>query len=175
MTDETLTTARALRKYHAPRSVHRPGQGPDAELARFWEKVRKSDGCWEWIAGKSVFGYGQFYRYGGALVVASRYSYELHNGPIPDGLFVCHHCDNPCCVRPYHLYAGDRFDNARDRKDRGCYVTPVRQPDLFCKKGHALTPENRRPIGRGCLTCYRADLEWRKPFRRVAFLRGAHV
>jgi hypothetical protein len=84
---------------------------------RFWEKVAKSDeGCWEWLGAISC-GYGNFY-WGGRAHKAHRVSWEIHNGPIPDGVCVLHHCDNPRCVHPDHLYIGDKQDNARDREKR---------------------------------------------------------
>jgi hypothetical protein len=87
---------------------------------RFWPKVAKSDGCWEWQGSRERGGYG--------IIGASRHqrarkahrvSWELHNGPIPAGLDVLHHCDNKPCVRPDHLYLGTNLDNARDRIERG--------------------------------------------------------
>lgn len=48
-----------------------------------------------------------------------RASWEMHNGPIPEGQWVLHHCDNPPCVRPDHLYLGSNTENVRDRTDRG--------------------------------------------------------
>jgi len=90
---------------------------------RFWAKVQKSDGCWEWIGDRHEFGYGRLWisdvprRY----VYAHRFSYEMTNGPIgDDDLDVLHRCDNPPCVRPDHLWLGDQRENSRDRdsKDR---------------------------------------------------------
>lgn len=101
--------------------------GPKPRLAeeRFWDHVEAGspDGCWEW-AGAKVHGYG-FLRGGigrPRWVKAHRLSWEIaHGEPVPEGRQVLHHCDNPPCVNPAHLYVGGYAENMRDRavRDRG--------------------------------------------------------
>ena len=90
---------------------------------RFWSRVDSSDpdGCWLWAAGAFEGGYGAMV-YGGKLCKASRIAWELTNGPIPDGLWVLHRCDNPPCCNPAHLFIGTPRDNTHDalRKGRWC-------------------------------------------------------
>lgn len=92
---------------------------------RFWEKVDKTpDDCWEWRAGRDYAGYGTFnVNLAGdgsdRARMAHRYSYELHYGPIPDGMVVMHQCDNPPCVRPDHLRVGTQDENMLDKKLKG--------------------------------------------------------
>ena len=84
----------------------------------FWDKVQKSAGsdvCWIWTAGKNADGYGTL---GGGLR-AHRVSYEMRHGPIPNGMCVCHSCDNPSCVNPAHLWLGTHQDNMADRSRKG--------------------------------------------------------
>lgn len=87
---------------------------------RLFEKIVKSDGCWEWIGAKHRFGYGMI-RLGGTQpkITASRASWLVHNGEIPNGMHVCHKCDNPQCTNPDHLFLGTAGDNANDKEQKG--------------------------------------------------------
>jgi len=89
-------------------------------------------------------------------VVAHRLSWELANGPIPDGLFVLHRCDTPRCVRPEHLFLGTKADNTADMMAKGRQVLPPVREE--CRNWHAYTPENtyRHKSGRQCISCRRA-------------------
>ncbi len=87
---------------------------------RFWEKVKKTRGCWLWTASKQAAGYGSFVVHkGDSPVGAHRLSYELEIGSIPTGMQVLHRCDNPSCVRPSHLFLGTQRDNMRDMRTKG--------------------------------------------------------
>lgn len=93
---------------------------------RFWNRVdmRSADECWEWTWGKQN-GYGSiFWPPDNRTVHASRIAWMLTHGPIPDGLGILHHCDNPPCCNPAHLYAGDQAANTRDMVVRGRHVAP---------------------------------------------------
>lgn len=85
---------------------------------RFWLRVTKGEGCWEWNGPRDQDGYGKF-TVSGRPTSTHRYSWELHFGPIPEGQKVCHHCDNPPCSRPDHLFLGTHADNHADRNAKG--------------------------------------------------------
>lgn len=85
---------------------------------RFWKKVEKSGGCWNWTGTHLNFGYGVF-KVGGKWKAAHRFSYELHFGAIATDLCVLHSCDNPQCVNPAHLRTGTRAANNAERAERG--------------------------------------------------------
>lgn len=95
---------------------------------RFWRFVTKGDpeNCWEWQGHLSMNGYGHIGVRYGRMQGAHRFSYEMHNGPIPSGLHVRHRCDNPACVNPAHLELGTQQDNVNDmiRRGRGNWRSP---------------------------------------------------
>ena len=77
-------------------------------------------GCWLWMdAPHPDFGYGCINVPGRGVIKAHRVAWELFVGPIPEGLFVCHHCDTPPCVNPAHLFLGTHQDNMRDMHAKG--------------------------------------------------------
>ena len=121
---------------------------------RFWEKVPAplGDECMEWTGHRNQSGYGQHGR-DGKRWMAHRISYEMHNGPIPQGMQVCHHCDNPPCVRPDHLFLGTARDNARDRQNKGRFTPPVFDRDSHpmskISAGDAETIVRTASTGRG--------------------------
>lgn len=88
-------------------------------VERFWEKVEKTAGCWVWTGSRVFYGYGNIGGPGNKNIRAHRLSWELHNGPIPNGLCVLHTCDNPGCVRPDHLFLGTQKQNAEDKAQKG--------------------------------------------------------
>lgn len=94
---------------------------------RFWAHVTRGERCWEWQLHRTPNGYGQVKAHG-RTTTAHRVAWELTYGPIPDGLFVCHHCDNRTCCRPDHLFLGTCQDNHDDAKRKGRTLTGDRHP-----------------------------------------------
>jgi hypothetical protein len=88
---------------------------------RFWAKVQKSDdpdACWPWTGAAGEYGHGRFWD-GSKLVIADRWWWEQNNGPVPEGLFVLHSCDNGRCVYLGHLFLGTQADNIADMMAKG--------------------------------------------------------
>lgn len=101
------------------RGHYNKGQGRPP-LERFWEKVDKRgpDDCWEWQGNVLRGGYGKI-EVDKKTQTTHRFSYGLHHGPIPNGMCVCHSCDNPPCVNPDHLFLGTHQDNMTDKMKKG--------------------------------------------------------
>lgn len=87
-------------------------------LERFEAKFTKGNGCWEWTAQKDRKGYGKFC-IANKKQGAHRVAYQLYVGEIVNGLHVLHHCDNPSCVNPSHLFLGTNADNVHDSVNKG--------------------------------------------------------
>lgn len=118
-------------------------------IGRFWQKVRKSEGCWEWTGATNYKGYGIVWLQLGSgaktrkrvTMLAHRVSMFLETGSDANQL-VLHKCDNKLCVRPEHLYVGTNADNMRDAS--------VRQHKRSRKLDYAKAAEIRRLAAAGC-------------------------
>ena len=123
----------------------------------FWSHVEKTEDCWLWCGSLLKSGYGQVSMrgFGASTMSAHRAAWLLTNGPILEGGWVLHHCDNPPCVRPSHLYIGNSADNTRDMLARQRHF---QQQKTHCPQGHPYDEANtQRWHGqRICRTCHRA-------------------
>lgn len=94
-------------------------------FAKRW-KENPETGCWEWTFGRLTDGYGRF-KIDGKEEYVHRVAWEMANGPIPEGLLVCHTCDVRNCVNPAHLFLGTTLENVRDSIAKGRFTRGERQ------------------------------------------------
>lgn len=99
----------------------------------FWDRADKSEsGCLNWKGAHLVSGYGLI-RFGGKWELAHRVAWIIKHGSIPKGQGVLHHCDNPYCINPDHLFLGTQSDNNRDRANKGRSKSPIGEKQNFAK------------------------------------------
>lgn len=106
------------------------------DVARLLAKATVGDECWQWTGASTKDGYG-FMAFRGRTWKAHRVSYTLFHGEVPEGLFVCHHCDNPGCVNPQHLFLGHASANVADMVRKGRGVSQITSDQNHFKAGHA--------------------------------------
>src|ERR1022692_1261244 len=120
---------------------------------RIEKYIQKTDTCWLWTGAKNESGYGVIWDISRkANAFAHRAMYELSVQLIPEGMFLCHHCDVPSCVRPEHLFIGTPKDNSIDSSHKG---RRANQTITHCKRGHEYTEANtyKRLAGNGQREC----------------------
>lgn len=155
----------------------KPQTFQEAQKARFWNKVVKTDGCWLWTGTIDKCGYGSV-KIAGRSRRVHRVAHEMHHGPIPDGLHVDHLChnqdlscdkNNECphrrCVNPAHLEAVTPKVNAQ--RGRSCSAAMARR--THCRKGHPYASNaviDRDGIRR-CKTCREGAAEGRDRRKRM--------
>jgi len=137
---------------------------------RFFRKVEFKASCWNWTGTfnngtvQRGFYYGQFWDK--KIWSAHRWSYTFFRGEIPEGKMVCHHCDNPSCVNPFHLFVGTAKDNMQDCLRKGRH--PLKNKTR-CPQGHLYAGDNliidKKSGGRKCRICQRKS--WRASSQKL--------
>lgn len=149
----------------------------EKDKARFWVKIQRgrANKCWEWKAGTDECGYGKF-RLLRSSYTAHRIVYQLTHGVIPEGMCVCHKCDNPPCCNPKHLWLGTFEENMLDkhRKKRGRCLRgelhykarlsekKVKVIRVLLKRGVSIVEIARRfGVGKSTIGCIKYNLSWK--------------
>lgn len=135
-------------------------------VERFWSHVDTTGECWEWTGERNENGYGRI-NVNGRRLSAHRLSAAIHFGMLDKRWQVLHRCDNRGCVRPDHLFLGDRTDNMRDMAAKG---RAAGQSRTSCPQGHEYTPDNTFYWNgwRRCRTCSRERCRRRRERLRPA-------
>lgn len=110
-------------------------------LQRFFSKFEKSNECWNWNGSKNEAGYGTL-----GNKYAHRMAWQIaNNKEIPSGMVICHHCDNPSCVNPNHLFIGTQKDNMQDmiKKNRQVKKNNIGQKNPMFGKSHSFSAKKK--------------------------------
>lgn len=138
---------------------------------RFFEKVEliPFHTCWEWIAGKNSSGYGLF-NYLGKPISSHRVSWLLHNGDIPNELYVLHKCDNRTCVNPDHLFLGTHKDNQEDKIKKGRQWHPYGIKNKKAKLNLELVNEIKKKYSTNKYTQFELSVDYKVCRSTIAYI-----